>query len=51
MRRITKISIDNYRAYIEPLDLELPAGENLLVYGENGSGKSSLFKALQCPSK
>lgn len=47
MRRITKISIDNYRAYIEPLDLELPAGENLLVYGENGSGKSSLFKALQ----
>lgn len=47
MRRITKISIDNYRAYIEPLVLELPAGENLLVYGENGSGKSSLFKALQ----
>ena len=47
MRRITKILIDNYRAYIEPLSVELPAGENLLVYGENGSGKSSLFKAVR----
>lgn len=47
MRRITKISIDNYRAYIHPFDIEMPEGENLLIYGENGSGKSSLFKALK----
>lgn len=47
MRRITKITLDNFRAYIYPLDIKMPAGENLLVYGENGSGKSSLYKALR----
>lgn len=47
MRRITKITLDNFRAYICPLDIDLPAGEDLLVYGENGSGKSSLYKALR----
>ena len=47
MRRITNIHIDNYRAYIVPKDIELPGGENLLIYGENGSGKSSLYKALR----
>lgn len=47
MRRITKISIDNFRAYIHPLVFSLPRGEDLLIYGENGSGKSSLYKALR----
>jgi len=47
MRRITKISINNYRAYIHPLDINLPQGEDLLIYGENGSGKSSLYKAVR----
>jgi len=47
MHRITKITLDNFRAYISPLDIDLPAGEDLLVYGENGSGKSSLYKALR----
>lgn len=47
MHRITKITLDNFRAYILPLDINLPAGEDLLVYGENGSGKSSLYKALR----
>lgn len=47
MRRITNITLDNFRAYIYPLDIKIPAGENLLVYGENGSGKSSLYKALR----
>lgn len=47
MRRITQITLDNYRAYIHPLDIKMPAGENLLIYGENGSGKSSLYKALR----
>ena len=46
MRRITQISIDNYRAYIHPLEIHLPQGEDLLIYGENGSGKSSLYKAV-----
>lgn len=47
MRRITNITIDNFRAYIHPLDIKMPTGENLLVYGENGSGKSSFYKALR----
>jgi len=46
--RITDIYIKNYRAFYGEhhicLDKE---GKNLMVYGENGSGKSSLFTALQ----
>lgn len=46
MKRITKISIENYKAYLTSHTIELPNGSNLLVYGENGSGKSSLVKAI-----
>lgn len=46
MKRITQIEIENFRAFFGQYKIELPKGENLLVYGENGSGKSSLFKAL-----
>jgi energy-coupling factor transporter ATP-binding protein EcfA2 len=46
-KKITSISIDNCRAYYGNYDsISLPAGENLLIYGENGSGKSSLYKAI-----
>ena len=47
MKRITAIEIENYRAFYQQYKpILLPKGENLLLYGENGSGKSSLFKAL-----
>jgi energy-coupling factor transporter ATP-binding protein EcfA2 len=46
MKKITRIEIENYRAFFGSYRIDLPKGENLLVYGENGSGKSSLFKAL-----
>jgi energy-coupling factor transporter ATP-binding protein EcfA2 len=47
-RKITGIAIDNYRAWFGSYPkIELPNGENLLVYGENGSGKSSFFKGIQ----
>jgi hypothetical protein len=47
--RITTIEIKNFRAFNgSPLKINLhKTGKNLLVYGENGSGKSSLFFALK----
>lgn len=46
MKRISKIVLENYRAYCDRKEIILPNGENLLIYGENGSGKSSLYKGL-----
>jgi hypothetical protein len=46
MKRITKLEISNFRAFFDIYEIELNKGENLLIYGENGSGKSSLFKSL-----
>lgn len=52
--KISSISISNYRAFFNEKGREsnkhnilLPKGENLFVYGENGSGKSSLYRGLR----
>lgn len=46
--RITKIEIKNFRAFPGVYQIGLhKAGKNLLVYGENGSGKTSLYQALK----
>lgn len=45
--RLTKIEIENYRGVRGVLTLELPDGKNLLIYGENGTGKSSVFHAVR----
>lgn len=47
MKRITKIRINNYKAYVKEQTIDLSNGKNLLLYGENGSGKSSLYHALR----
>ena len=47
IHRLSAIEIQNYRAYRGTFRLELPRGANLLVYGENGGGKSSLFHTLR----
>ena len=48
MVRITKIDIKNFRAFRGVYQIDLAkAGKNLLIYGENGSGKSSLYLALK----
>jgi len=44
--RIEKISLSNYKFFHGNFDLSVN-GENLLVYGENGSGKSSVYNALE----
>ena len=46
--RITDIEIKNFRAFPKTYKINLSkSGKNLLVYGENGSGKSSLYLALK----
>ncbi len=52
--KIKRIQINNYRAFLVKNEIEgarytidLPTGGNLLVYGENGSGKSSLYKGMK----
>ncbi|MYC71841.1 MAG: ATP-binding protein [Gemmatimonadetes bacterium] len=46
--KITEIEIKNFRAFRETCSINLhKKGKNLLIYGENGSGKSSLYLALK----
>ena len=46
--RITEIEIKNFKAFYGTYRINLHrAGKNLLIYGENGSGKSSLYLALK----
>lgn len=45
--RITQIKLKNFKAFFGEHEISLDReGKNLMVYGENGSGKSSLFHAL-----
>mgnify|MGYP003397697663 CR=1 FL=1 len=56
MAAISKITIDGFKAFPQKFELNLD-GKNLLMYGENGSGKSSIYYALhallqsQCKDK
>ena len=46
--RITDIEVKNFRAFRGTYQINLDkTGKNLLIYGENGSGKSSLYLALK----
>jgi energy-coupling factor transporter ATP-binding protein EcfA2 len=45
--RLTKIHLRDFRAFPGEFELNLPGGCSLLIYGENGSGKSSLAGALR----
>lgn len=44
--RIQTIEISNYKAFLGTHTFNV-AGKNLFIYGENGSGKSSLYYALK----
>ena len=45
MASISKITINGFKAFLKEFNLNLD-GKNLLMYGENGSGKSSIYYAL-----
>ena len=46
--RITEIEIKNFKAFYGTYRIDLrKSGKNLLIYGENGSGKSSLYFAFK----
>jgi len=47
--KITKIEVCDFRGSPGPAvyDFEFGGTRNLLIFGENGSGKSSLFRAIQ----
>ena len=43
--KVSRVDICDFRGFPWPpkYDFDLGASQNLLVYGENGSGKSSFF--------
>lgn len=45
MKKIATLSLSNFKFFGETVDLKFNC-KNVLVYGENGSGKSSLYWAL-----
>jgi len=45
MKRLHQIRIKNFKAFQETQTIDIK-GKNILIYGNNGSGKSSLFWAL-----
>lgn len=47
MAKINEITINGFKAFPSMFKLELE-GKHLLLYGENGSGKSSIYYALHC---
>jgi len=44
--KIQSIEITNYKAFLGTYPIKVD-GKNLFIYGENGSGKSSLYYALK----
>lgn len=44
MRNLT---VENFKAFHQRLELNSPNRENVLIYGENGSGKTSLYEAFR----
>lgn len=50
MKRITEIEFINYKAFYqngEENKIVIPNGNSALIYGENGSGKSSIYEGLK----
>jgi energy-coupling factor transporter ATP-binding protein EcfA2 len=44
--KLAKITLKDFRGFSNEETFNLADGKNLLLYGENGSGKSSLYRAI-----
>lgn len=47
MKWITGIELNNYRAFASSGKIEIPFKNQTLIFGENGSGKTSFYHALK----
>jgi energy-coupling factor transporter ATP-binding protein EcfA2 len=45
--RLTKISLEAFRGVLDAYEIKLDQGQSLLMYGDNGTGKSSLADAIE----
>ncbi|MBA3503145.1 MAG: AAA family ATPase, partial [Deltaproteobacteria bacterium] len=45
--RLTKISLQAFRGVLDAYDIKLDQGQSLLMYGDNGTGKSSFADAIE----
>ena len=44
---INNIKIENFKGITSPIEINDINKNNILIYGDNGSGKSSVYSALQ----
>lgn len=44
---IQNIKIEKFKGFSDTVEINDMADKSLLIYGENGSGKSSLYEALR----
>ncbi len=47
MERLTLITLNSFRGVRDQFDMKLDRGESLLIFGENGTGKSSFADAIE----
>lgn len=47
MNKLKKISLQNFRGVRNALEIELNEAQSFLLYGDNGSGKSSISDAIE----
>jgi hypothetical protein len=45
--RLTKITMQSFRGIRDVYEIDLPQAQSLLMYGDNGTGKSSLADAIE----
>lgn len=43
---MNKLYLKNFKAFFNPVEIDFDS-KNALIYGENGSGKSSIYEAIR----